>query len=294
MDAKLWSTCPGSHQKPNAVSSFVFARLKDHDNGPAGEARRRRTRFTLRPAADVRTAYDHGSVRTVCGLSGLRHPGDLASTPPASRAESLIQLAIPGISRFPTITFAGNGSLAIACALSWNRRTLFEHRFRPARECISAAAGKPYPRLFADRIAKPLGLRDTTLSPTPGECARLLIGARNEGPCSDTTAAEGSGGRTRPRTHYALAPIPARSARRPHAHVRRTCDVYPSLATPLDSGLAHAGVPTGIGLGWVHINQPDDPAMIIEKTGGGASYTTYIALVPAAHWHLRRSYRRQR
>ena len=48
-------------------------------------------------------------------------------------------------------------------------------------------------------------------------------------------------------------------------------------------GLGHAGVPNGIGLGWVHINQPDDPTMIIEKTGGGAGYTTYIALNPGRH-----------
>ena len=31
-------------------------------------------------------------------------------------------------------------------------------------------------------------------NPTAGECARLLLGAKNEGPCSDTTAAAGSGG----------------------------------------------------------------------------------------------------
>ena len=35
--------------------------------------------------------------------------------------------------------------------------------------------------------------------------------------------------------------------------------------------------------GWVHLTQPDDPATIIEKTGGGAGYTTYIALNPARH-----------
>src|SRR5580698_8459481 len=61
-------------------------------------------------------------------------------------------------------------------------------------DALSAAAGKPYPQLFAERIAKPLGLRDTTLTPTAGECARLLIGAKNEGRCTDTTAAGGSGG----------------------------------------------------------------------------------------------------
>jgi D-alanyl-D-alanine-carboxypeptidase/D-alanyl-D-alanine-endopeptidase len=53
-------------------------------------------------------------------------------------------------------------------------------------------------------------------------------------------------------------------------------------------GLGRAGVPNGIGLGWVRINQLDDPGLndrgtIIEKTGGGAGFTTYIALNPRRH-----------
>ena len=40
-------------------------------------------------------------------------------------------------------------------------------------DALAAAAGKPYPQLFAERIAHPLGLRDTTLSPTEAQCARL-------------------------------------------------------------------------------------------------------------------------
>jgi D-alanyl-D-alanine-carboxypeptidase/D-alanyl-D-alanine-endopeptidase len=50
--------------------------------------------------------------------------------------------------------------------------------------------------------------------------------------------------------------------------------------------MGRAGVPTGIGLGWVHLNQPEDPDMIIEKTGGGAGYNTYIALSPSRHTGL--------
>jgi serine-type D-Ala-D-Ala carboxypeptidase/endopeptidase len=43
-------------------------------------------------------------------------------------------------------------------------------------------------------------------------------------------------------------------------------------------GLDHAGSPTGIGLGWMHLLAPDDQSHIIEKTGGGAGFTTYIAI----------------
>jgi D-alanyl-D-alanine-carboxypeptidase/D-alanyl-D-alanine-endopeptidase len=45
-------------------------------------------------------------------------------------------------------------------------------------------------------------------------------------------------------------------------------------------GLSHAGNPTGIGLGWVQLGDPATPSAIMQKTGGGAGFTTYIALSP--------------
>src|ERR1700689_4592474 len=144
-------------------------------------------------------------------------------------------------------------------------------------DALSAAAGKPYPQLFADRIAKPLGLRDTTLSPTPGECARLLIGARSEGPCSDTTAAGGSGGmystaNDMTRWLEYLLDLPGVPV---HQDPSATATYIQASQLRWTQGLGHAGVPNGIGLGWVHLNQPDDPTTIIEKTGGGAGDTPY-------------------
>jgi serine-type D-Ala-D-Ala carboxypeptidase/endopeptidase len=149
-------------------------------------------------------------------------------------------------------------------------------------DALSAAAGKPYAQLFAERIAKPLGLQDTTVSPTAGECARLLIGARNEGRCTDTTAAAGSGGmystaNDMTRWLRYLLDLPGVPV---HQDPSATATYIPATQLRWTQGLGRAGVPIGIGLGWVHINQPDDPAMIIEKTGGGAGYTTYIALNP--------------
>jgi D-alanyl-D-alanine-carboxypeptidase/D-alanyl-D-alanine-endopeptidase len=46
-------------------------------------------------------------------------------------------------------------------------------------------------------------------------------------------------------------------------------------------GLSHAGDPTGIGLGWVQLGDPATPSALMEKTGGGAGFTTYIALSPS-------------
>jgi D-alanyl-D-alanine-carboxypeptidase/D-alanyl-D-alanine-endopeptidase len=149
-------------------------------------------------------------------------------------------------------------------------------------DALAAAAGKPYPQLFAERVAKPLGLRDTTVSPTPGECARLLIGARNEGRCSDTTAAAASGGmystaNDMTRWLKYLLDLPGVPA---HQDPSATATYIPAGQLRWTQGMGRAGIPTGIGLGWVHLNEPDDPAMIIEKTGGGAGYNTYIAINP--------------
>lgn len=43
-------------------------------------------------------------------------------------------------------------------------------------------------------------------------------------------------------------------------------------------GLDHAGEPTGVGLGWIHILPVDSASHIVEKTGGGAGFETYIAI----------------
>ena len=153
-------------------------------------------------------------------------------------------------------------------------------------DALSAAAGKPYPQLFAERIAKPLGLRDTTVTPTTGECARLLVGAAsNQGRCTDTTAAAGSGGmystaNDMTRWLKYLLGLPGVPM---HQDPAATATYIPASELRWTQGIGRAGVPNGIGLGWVHLNQPDDPTMIIEKTGGGAGYTTYIALSPQRH-----------
>jgi serine-type D-Ala-D-Ala carboxypeptidase/endopeptidase len=68
-----------------------------------------------------------------------------------------------------------------------------------------------------------------------------------------------------------------------HQDPAATATYIPASELRWTQGIGRAGVPNGIGLGWVHLNQPDDPTMIIEKTGGGAGYTTYIALNPARH-----------
>jgi D-alanyl-D-alanine-carboxypeptidase/D-alanyl-D-alanine-endopeptidase len=52
------------------------------------------------------------------------------------------------------------------------------------------------------------------------------------------------------------------------------------------NGLNYGGDPSGLGLGWVHVLPASDPSHLIEKTGGGAGFITYIALHPASHTAL--------
>jgi serine-type D-Ala-D-Ala carboxypeptidase/endopeptidase len=281
-------TYPGSHQKPNPDSLIRLCSL----------SKIMTTDLLVKLVADGRVSLADPlqkfaprnvtvPVRTVRGLSGrpitLR---DLATHTAGLPREIAYPLGDAGHFTFPDYNFR------------WQWLPGYRLRFLPGTaahysnigfdllaDALSAAAGKPYPQLFADRIAKPLGLRDTTLSPTPGECARLLIGARNEGRCTDTTAAAGSGGvyssaNDMTRWLEYLLDLPGVPM---HQDPAATATYIPSSQLRWTQGLGRAGVPNGIGLGWVHINQPDDPTMIIEKTGGGAGYTTYIALNPGRH-----------
>jgi serine-type D-Ala-D-Ala carboxypeptidase/endopeptidase len=281
-------TYPGSRQKPNADSLLRLCSL----------SKIMTTDLLVKLAADGRVSLSDPlqkfaprnvavPVRTVGGLSGrpitLR---DLATHTAGLPREIAYPAGDAGHFTFPDYNFR------------WQWLPGYRLRFLPGSaahysnigfdllaDALSAAAGKPYPQLFADRIAKPLGLRDTTLSPTPGECARLLIGAKNEGQCTDTTAAAGSGGmystaNDMTRWLKYLLDLPGVPM---HQDPAATATYIPSSELRWTQGLGRAGVPTGIGLGWVHINQPDDPTMIIEKTGGGAGYNTYIALNPGRH-----------
>ncbi len=150
-------------------------------------------------------------------------------------------------------------------------------------DALAAAAHQPYPRLLATRTLAPLNMRDTTFSPDPSQCARLLQTAHDEGPCTSTEQSAGSSGlysTARDIAQWlryllgtgAVAQNPAAQA------------VYLQPGQLLRiQGLEHAGEPTGIGLGWVHLLTPGSEEEIVQKTGGGAGFLTYIAINHARH-----------
>ena len=153
-------------------------------------------------------------------------------------------------------------------------------------DALQSAAHQHYAALLAERTLNPLHMTNTTFFPNPAQCSKLLIGSGDEGPCTITEATAGSSGLYSTATdmetwlQYLVgsgAPgIPAQSPAAQSVYIR------PSNLVS-QQGLEHAGKPTGIGLAWIHILPLDDPSHIVEKTGGGAGFQTYIAINHARH-----------
>lgn len=149
-------------------------------------------------------------------------------------------------------------------------------------DALAAASGKSYAQLLHDRLLHPLDMWDTTLFPTMDQCARLLQPTGDQGPCTETEASGASAGIYSTPTDMVkllqyLLQIPG-SVVPPSADLA----VYlkPQQLKSVQ-GLSHAGDPTGIGLAWIQLGDPDSPSALMEKTGGGAGFTTYIALIPS-------------
>ncbi len=146
-------------------------------------------------------------------------------------------------------------------------------------DALSAATHKSYAQLVDERILRPLNMWDTTLVPSNEQCARLLQGSNDEGPCTDTQPSGASGGLYSTATDMARllqsllripgAAIPASQAIAVYLKPEQLKSIQ---------GLSHAGDPTGIGLAWIQLGDPDSLSMVMQKTGGGAGFETYIAL----------------
>jgi D-alanyl-D-alanine-carboxypeptidase/D-alanyl-D-alanine-endopeptidase len=148
-------------------------------------------------------------------------------------------------------------------------------------DALQSAAHQQYAALLAERTLNPLHMQDTTFFPNAEQCGHLLLSAHEDGPCVATEATAGSSGLYSTAADMAIwlkyllrtgrPGIPAQDAS------AQTVYILPShLAS--QKGLDHAGEPTGVGLGWIHILPIDSPSHIVEKTGGGAGFQTYIAI----------------
>ncbi|SUH17404.1 penicillin-binding protein AmpH [Salmonella enterica subsp. enterica] len=71
---------------------------------------------------------------------------------------------------------------------------LFQSAFDLLADALATASGKPYTQLFEEKITRPLGMKDTTFTPSPDQCKRLMVAEKGASPCNNTLAAIGSGG----------------------------------------------------------------------------------------------------
>jgi D-alanyl-D-alanine-carboxypeptidase/D-alanyl-D-alanine-endopeptidase len=153
-------------------------------------------------------------------------------------------------------------------------------------DALESAAQKPYAALLAEQTLNPLNMRQTTYYPNQIQCDRLLRSSHDEGACAVTEATQGSAGLYSTPADMAIwlkyllgTGSPALPIQDPAAQA-----VYLDPAKlKKQVGLDHAGKPTGIGLGWMDLQSADAPSHIIEKTGGGAGFSSYIAMIPARH-----------
>jgi len=148
-------------------------------------------------------------------------------------------------------------------------------------DALRSAAHKQYAALLAERALNPLHMQQTTFFPNAEQCSHLLISAHEDGPCAVTEATAGSSGLYSTAADMTIwlkyllrTGAPALPARGTSA---QAVYILPSNLVS-QKGLDHAGEPTGVGLGWIHILPADSPSHIVEKTGGGAGFETYIAI----------------
>ncbi|KEA52243.1 beta-lactam-binding protein [Mangrovibacter sp. MFB070] len=150
-------------------------------------------------------------------------------------------------------------------------------------DALSRAAGQSWVSLFDTYITRPLGMKDTTYTPSPDQCRRLMVAEKSASPCNNTLAAIGSGGvystpadMMRWMQQFLSSDVYHRSAQ---ADRMQTLIYQRGQLTRL-VGMDVPGKADALGLGWVYMAPKDGRPGIIQKTGGAGGFITYIAMNP--------------
>ncbi|ELY4300452.1 D-alanyl-D-alanine-carboxypeptidase/endopeptidase AmpH [Cronobacter turicensis] len=153
-------------------------------------------------------------------------------------------------------------------------------------DALANAAGKPYTQLFEEQITRPLGMKDTTFTPSPDQCKRLMVAEKGASPCNNTLAAIGSGGvystpddMMRWMQQFLASDFHRRSAQAD----RMQTLIYQRTQLTRVIGMDVPGKADALGLGWVYMAPKDGRPGIIQKTGGGGGFITYMAMVPQSN-----------
>ena len=151
-------------------------------------------------------------------------------------------------------------------------------------DAMASAGGAPYTELLARLVTRPLQMEDTTATPTPEHCARLMSGPDldNSGPCGATTATAASSG-------LFSTPLDMGVWLRKLASVvppaPSTCMVLKPWLTraamPVMKGFDFPGPADALGLGWVRLGDGQQASSPLwHKTGSGAGFMSYTAILP--------------
>ena len=150
-------------------------------------------------------------------------------------------------------------------------------------DALANASGKPYTQLFEENITRPLGMKDTTFTPSPDQCKRLMVAEKGASPCNNTLAAVGSGGvystpgdMMRWMQQYLSSDFYQRS----NQADRMQTLIYQRTQLSRVTGMDVPGKADALGLGWVYMAPKNGRPGIIQKTGGGGGFITYMAMIP--------------
>lgn len=150
-------------------------------------------------------------------------------------------------------------------------------------DALSKAAGVPYPTLLQREITRPLGMKDTTFTPSPDQCGRLMVAEKGASPCMNTLAAIGSGGvystpddMGRWMQQFLSSDVHPRTAQADRIQTM----IYQRDQLARVTGMDVPGKASALGMGWVYMAPQGGRPGIIQKTGGGGGFITYMAMVP--------------
>ena len=153
-------------------------------------------------------------------------------------------------------------------------------------DALATASGKPYTQLFEEQITRPLGMKDTTFTPSPDQCKRLMVAEKGASPCNNTLAAIGSGGvystpgdMMRWMQQFLSSDFYARS----NQADRMQTLIYKRNQLHRVIGMDVPGKADALGMGWVYMAPKDGRPGIIQKTGGGGGFITYMAMIPQSN-----------
>lgn len=150
-------------------------------------------------------------------------------------------------------------------------------------DALAKASGVPYPTLFKEKVSSQLGMKDTTYTPSSEQCYRLIVPARNASPCVSTLAAIGSGGiySTADDMAHWMQQFLGNSSQPRSPYASQLLKMYyhrDQLSKVI--GMDVPGITSSLGLGWVYMAPHDGLPGIIQKTGGGGGFITYMAIIP--------------